>query len=115
MNAVEIIEAAIAKLSEQRQSAMKGPWRPVALNHYGTPTPGVWAEGEDEEVGYPLNQTDADLLVTLHATIDAQLAILRSAADQFKDSDRLSFHDEPNASQLALTLASAILGEQPND
>ncbi|MBF4578938.1 hypothetical protein [Frigoribacterium sp. VKM Ac-2530] len=108
MTTAETLRAAIAKLTEQRDAAMKGPWRHIALNYWGAPTPGIWADGEDSEVGYPFNQPDANLLVTLHATIDAQIELLKLAIDygdlQVGRGSQFIAH--------AHELATAILGEQ---
>lgn len=109
MNAAETIQAAIDKLNQQRAAAMQGPWRGKVLNYWGSPTPGVWAEADRDYVGYSMNQEDADLLVTLHATIDAQLAILQRSLDWYAEEAMAYIGKED------LALAKAILGEQATD
>jgi hypothetical protein len=106
MTPAETIQAAIEKLTEQRNAAMQGPWRGRVLNHWGTPTPGVWADEAGDYIGYSMNQADADLLVTLHATITAQLAILQRSLDW------LTNNAMPHIAPEDLALANAILGEQ---
>lgn len=111
MNAADTLDAAHAALETARDAAMTGPWRRITLNHWGTPTPGVWADGDDDEIGYPLNQPDADLLVVLHATIDAQLSVLRAAYD--KATGPYSWLEQDTLERLLagpLGLARAILG-----
>jgi hypothetical protein len=106
-NAPSLIQNAIDKLTWQRDQAIAGPWRHVALNHWGTPTPGIWADGDDQEVGYPFEQPDADLLVTLHATIDAQLDLLRKTLQFVESTPGATSHEGP-----VVDLALAILGQQ---
>lgn len=83
MSAVEEIEAAIAKLTELRDRCSPFRW---------TAEPGGdgWASIRNyndrgnliTEIAEPL-EDDALLIVTLHRTIDAQLAILRSTRELF--------------------------------
>jgi hypothetical protein len=108
MNAAETIQAAIDKLAQQRAGAMQGPWRGKVLNHLGSPTPGVWAEKDGDYVGYSMNQEDADLLVTLHATIDAQIKVLEIGL-QFAGVTPNRYTDA------TYDLARAILDEQATD
>jgi hypothetical protein len=108
----ETIQAAIEKLTEQRDAAMQGPWRGRVLNHWGTPTPGVWADEDGDYIGYSMNQADADLLVTLHATIDAQLAILQEGHQVCVNLDEIGFTGNPGRARPSFDLARAILGEQ---
>lgn len=111
-NTPSLIQNAIDKLTWQRDHAMTGPWRHIALNHWGTPTPGIWADGDDQEVGYPFEQPDADLLVTLHATIDAQLALLQATVDEYSKWGNRVGRYSVDMDGHVLRLARAILGEQ---
>jgi hypothetical protein len=113
VNAVEEIEAAITKLTAEREAAMRGPW--VANENFGYYggsfgiEGGVQDEWEDSP-GYALEKTDAVLITTLHRTIDAQLALLTSALGGARDLGSGHYPDEPNAVDLALDLARAING-----
>jgi len=74
MSAVDEIRAAIEKLTTQRNAAPEGEW----TDHGGfiMGAGARWVCGDVEMVA-----TNA-LIVTLHRTIDAQLAILRECLDQ---------------------------------
>lgn len=81
MTAVEEIEAAIVELEALKVASTPGPWTaPAAIlglkstTIFGTPIDGGHA-------AYVATAHDAELIVTLHRTIDAQLAILRHVAD----------------------------------
>jgi hypothetical protein len=112
MNAVEGIEAAIERLEHLKVQSTPAPW------HYWTDEltgdVDLW---HDQEVrshiavmghfGSSRVYRDADLIVTLHRTIDAQLAILRAnRADA-------EYGREPSI--LAFALADAILGGDPDE
>jgi hypothetical protein len=100
MNAVERLEAAITKLETLK----------------GSSSPGVWATGDDgdiyidrESIGHfrwfaNTWNPDADLIVTLHRTIDAQLAILRHVRAHFSGDLGIS------TNRHVVALADAILG-----
>lgn len=101
MNTIETIQAARDKLWAQRE---------LTLVH----AVGSWSNTEDPQevtgshgsVGEFWATACADLVVTLHRTIDAQLAVLdRGIADDEAD-DQGGWHDPE-----ALMLANAILGE----
>ena len=121
MTPAETIRAAIDRLERQRDAAFSGgEWRahhggPANGNHsYVTDDGGVIVhitanDGSDEEYRAPT----ADLIVTLHRTIDAQLAILR-----WSEARALSKIDNGGKitavwahERQAITLAHAILGE----
>ena len=92
MTVVERLEAAIAKLERLRESEPyheSHSWL-VSLITVGT---------EDDRREEEAPQTSSELIVTLHRTIDAQLAILRAGL-----SDGAPLHTE-------LALADAILGD----
>jgi hypothetical protein len=98
MNAVEKIEAAIAKLEE---------WRGVYLIE------GEWLVEEDRSISWPddprVPLTNDPLVVALYRTIDAQLAILW---DNLAIADEMTLGyspDEPDSLARALALAEAIL------
>jgi hypothetical protein len=117
MNAEETIQKAIDKLHQLRDETTPGPW----LRRYVIGDPN-WPVIISDDIGEVVNTTietfttkmDADLIVTLHATIDAQIAILDAAREQYAGSERTASHDEPAASWMAVHLARAILGEQVN-
>lgn len=77
MNAAETIQAAIEKLETARDVSTQGAWvsetRGVGINFEGTS--GVWYVAKDDG----MHAVDKCLIVVLHRTIDAQLAILRAA------------------------------------
>jgi hypothetical protein len=84
MKAVEEIQAAIVKLTAQRDDGSRGPWLIGDEGDYITgphATSGVFDGVGPWVIGDAINPEDADLIVTLHRTIDAQLAILSRAAD----------------------------------
>ena len=132
MTPAETIQAAIDRLTKLRDAALPGPLEVDSNYPFSSDIVGLFApdakvyaikaepasDGDwDEDYDAPLDNNDAPhrptltLLVTLHATIDAQLAILRSAHEQFVFSSRAVSHDEPAASGMAIDLARAILGE----
>jgi hypothetical protein len=105
MTPAETIEAAIKKLTALRDNSTQDPWlRDVKT---AESTPGLMRAVVFDD----LDDNDAALVLTLHATIDAQLTILRTAFQQFYFTDRISSHDEPGATEMARVLASAILGD----
>jgi hypothetical protein len=103
MNAVERLEAAIGKLETLKAESTPGRWD---VDRVGF---GVRAFFDNEFNGNTLicevrhGKPDADLIVTLHRTIDAQLAILRSGRNITSRESEYTF-------DLALALADAILG-----
>ena len=109
MSALYTITAAIVKLTELKASAPGGPWR-VGESYMDYPT----LDGSDDhgrEFGNQFASIDnipaGRLIVTLHNTIDAQLAILRAAQDdynQYGGKPSQFFANDIN-------LARAILGE----
>lgn len=126
MTPVERLQAAIVKLEALKDAAPSGPW--------------TWNEkfGADDDYGLALTNGEAteiigaynhhccafrddpyvadgaaDLIVTLHRTIDAQLAILRFGINRQRAVDwtsRLAGDKHVEAASLELALADAILG-----
>lgn len=108
MSAVGEIEAAIAKLTELRNETTPAPWTVEEMpetgecriirefEHFGSHIESVTGGGS--------LRLDADLIVTLHRTIDAQLEVLRIGMPH-SFSNGFSPLFEP-----ALTLARAING-----
>lgn len=102
MNPADTIQAAIDKLSRQRDASQ----RIVS---------GRWANDDDPEevtgshgaVSESWSREHADLIVTLHATIDAQLAVLHLALDY----GELESGSGSRFIKAANELARAILGE----
>jgi inosine/xanthosine triphosphate pyrophosphatase family protein len=106
VSAAETIQAAIDKLEAQRTFATKGQW---AVTDDGD----LCVVGGSTEVAYfrwmaNTFNPDAELIVTLHRTIDAQLALFRSSI-WLLSIDRLT--ETHAAVQGTIDLAHAILGE----
>jgi hypothetical protein len=109
VNAVERLEAAITKLETLRAESTPGRW--VAEDEsFNGPYVRAWFDNEFNGntgiAGTRHGMPDADLIVTLHRTIDAQLAILRGVAAIKGTPNPLFMLD-----RFALNLADAILGE----
>lgn len=121
MTPAETLAAAIEKLEGMRNRAQPGPWTYANIESvgggslYGSEVRVAqihWDNHDTRPVHRPICEDEADasgdLIVTLHATIDAQLAILRAALDDF-----INFGGKPSKFFAnALALAVAILGEQ---
>ena len=107
MTPAERLQAAIEKLEHQKALSTTGPWEAYTV-------PGTRKEAEYVAIGIGDSEArvvrfeggyfDADLIVTLHRTIDAQLAILRAAL-KARTLALYSPMTDP-----ALALADAILG-----
>jgi hypothetical protein len=106
VNPVETIQAAIEKLDTQKRSSTPGPWNlhfadefdaRVGIDHGSRPT----------SLTGTMLRPDAELIVTLHRTIDAQLAILRDGLHKA----RFSNPGSGISYRVEIILASAILGE----
>ena len=113
MNAVERLTAAIEKLEALKAEAFAGPWEALGS---GVEHGDHWYvlsgresilyisanDGSDEE----FRQPTAELIVTLHRTIDAQLAILRWSLNEIEyENGEVVYYDEHT-----VALADAILG-----
>jgi len=103
MTAAETIQAAIDKLEGHRRAATEGRWQHKrSLDNH-------WVESNDRiALAEAISQPDAELIVTLHRTIDAQLAILRWYAATLATAPGF----EPHGSNEFIALARAILGEE---
>ena len=103
MTAVERLEAAIAKLEQLKAEGTPGPWvgrtNILGIRRLMDSEGGVLAEMFDATDHGDESFENTDLIVALHRTIDAQLAILRFAVD--------GLYDLPEF----LMLADAILGD----
>lgn len=113
MNAVERLEAAIVKLVELRDSALPAPWWLYCEDHAGPSVlSGPRMGGRIVVQEWMVDLADAELIVTLHRTIDAQLAILRNALRIIQDGSNPSYTVMYALVPLELTLADSILGVQ---
>lgn len=104
MNAVERLEAAITKLETLKAEATPGPWD-MDPESYWTDPPA------DSEFG-PIQierPEDGRLILALHRTIDAQLAILRTAVEDYRVYARQPSKHLPS-DVVIVALADAILG-----
>lgn len=118
MNAADTIQAAIERLEAQRAAAVGGPWviesyerGPRALEQSGG---GAFISDVGESVDpAQIDTATAELLVTLHRTIAAQLAILREALEFYENSRAIGMPDGEMAEYYGgtLDLARAILGD----
>lgn len=116
--AVETIQAAIDRLEGLRAESTPPPW---FLTYESATHPRIW--GNLDEVGDAADHVattarsrhDADIIVTLRRTIDAQLAILRFGIKRQEAVDwthRLAGDKHRESASLELDLARAILGEE---
>lgn len=94
MTPIERLEAAIEKLEQHSGET----WHEDGYDGFGTLAVNASNSGGGRNVAGLMGPGDAHLIVTLHRTIDAQLAILRFAVD--------GLYDLPEF----LMLADAILG-----
>jgi hypothetical protein len=117
VTAVEEIEAAIEKLDRQRGWARAGEW--WAWNpHDGRGNSSVDAnthDPDDPEIVVEGAAADVELIVTLHRTIDAQLAILSAAVGhtpmyEMRPDEELAWIDKRPSLRNGLDLARAITG-----
>lgn len=118
MSQVELLTRAIERLETLRAESTPKPW------HYAvddlTNEVDVWHDQEHRShianfgvAGMPRVLSDADLIVTLHRTIDAQLAVLRNALG--RATSKISMGGGAAAvwsnEHDAVALAHAILGD----
>lgn len=107
MNAAETIQAAIGKLEQLRDTAPVGQWsaRPYKIVEVAAVV-SASAGDEDFFVADFVDESTADLIVTLHRTIDAQLVLLNETLEAIVEyplnPDRLY--------RWEIDLARAILG-----
>lgn len=124
MNSAEKIAAAIKRLEQLKADSTRGPWENMSddwrqnwiMGRAATPTEGYYGTedvlciNDDNLDGTYMSDGDIDLICTLHATIDAQLAILEEALGMmtgYRDSDEKA----AETYRFELALADAILGE----
>lgn len=94
MSAVERLQSAIEKLEAMRERDVEGGW---IIN-----ADAELIDADGNVVAVCTSELDAETVVALHRTIDAQLGILRRAVDGWAGVE----------AQDALALADAILGDQ---
>lgn len=118
MTPVERLEAAIAKLEQSKAESTQGDWWFESMpetgeSRIGSDADGFAFMGATTVTFYPvpgqLNPSDAELIVTLHRTIVAQLAILREAHFQVSGAPEARGFIG-NEFSLVMRLADAILG-----
>ena len=119
MTAADEIEAAIQRLEDQRAASTPGPWSifeyskhtgvagevAVQAHHPGRIGEGLVAGFDYEGYHSTIEPGDAHLIVTLHRTIDAQLAILKSARAQLEPFHGMVLQDAALEYELALARA----------
>jgi hypothetical protein len=107
MSAVEEIQAAIDKLTEMRgDSAEWWVFEPDPNAIYQTTE-----DGREDHVLDTVEESDRDLIVTLHRTIDAQLAILADTLNAFSNPIPAFIGYEEQIYHAQLMLARAINGD----
>jgi len=102
MSAVEEIQAAIEKLTKLKAESTPGPW---FLTYEKSTHPRLWgnaSENDADPVALAQNRGNAELIVLLHRTIDAQLAILNHDVALFTE-----FEEHGNARQWELAIERA--------
>lgn len=118
MNAAETIAAAIEKLERERAASNPAgeTWRVADSITREFATIRSTSAWNDSIVATELMREDAELIVTLHRTIGAQLAILRSFEDHLTNPAWDHDDDEESAPAVldVVALARAILGEATN-
>lgn len=110
---VERLQVAIEKLERLKDTATPGDWR-AGSDSYGNAEVRSWFDNDQNgntriAHAYAHDRADSYLIVILHRTIDAQLAILREALFQLEGSpSQAGFIG--NEFNLFMQLADAILG-----
>jgi hypothetical protein len=109
MTPAETIQAAIEKLARLRDGADADFF---AIDDVGTESYLGYLRVAQSVDPSTITPEDADLIATLHATVDAQLALLAETHRQYAAwGNRVGRHTvDPDG--LVLNLANAILGEQ---
>lgn len=105
---VERLEAAIAKLEADRTRIWSGQW----VAHGDSIGVASWS-ADGPSLDGPVAECPkevAEFITTLHGTIPAQLAILRTAFRDLRVSGNVRYTDEPSAVEQAIALADAING-----
>jgi len=116
MTGVEEIHAAIEKLTAQRDESTPGPWAVDDADKCSVYTIDGGATILQPEDWYPRGDNrpagNAQLVVTLHRTIDAQLAILTDGLADMMARERLGLPLNTGPVR-TLALARAINGVTP--
>ena len=116
MTPVERVEAAILRLETLQADSTPGPWKkeesPCMNGAFDVLS--VFGYVSYGDVGALENETDADLIATLHSTVDPMLAILRDTLDLFRDPILIFMGREEQVFAAQLALADSILGA-PNE
>lgn len=116
MTPTETLTAAIDKLTRLRDESTPGPWehhRDSEQDLGFGPVMESLITVEDGCVldwGSGVREADAELIVTLHATIDAQLAILEDTLRAFTDPDPIFGKYTEAVVYHQIRLAESILG-----
>lgn len=113
MTPVERLQAAIEKLETLKTESTPGPWS-VNVHHNAMHSAEFRAPNPFNGfmlVAAHTNDVDPELIVTLHRTIDAQIAVLDNTLVRYAKLDP-SGEWEPRApgGVIAMSLADAILG-----
>lgn len=115
MTPVEEVEAAIAKLTTLKDTSTPGDW---FLTYESATHPRVWGNASldsldaDHVATTARSAIDAELIVALHRTIDAQLAVLNESLEFYANSKAIGMTDSEMAEYYSntITLAKAING-----
>jgi len=111
MSALEEIEAAIKKLTKMRTRKFEGNFYPHGGARFAT----SFGDGKRELLADTFDAEATEMFVTLHATIDAQLAILTHAHEHFphfilRGAEEEEWLGKRPSVRDAFTLATAING-----
>ena len=115
MTAVQEIQAAIEKLTQILRQSTPGPWCWDSQGIVQSFDISVQVgEHEHERIGViaaeHVREGDAEVFVTLHRTIDAQLAILRDFMERYEGRGKADWTPVAPGAINALNLARAING-----
>lgn len=109
MNPVEKLEGAIAKLELLKGAKTPAPWWRGMNDGFSFTIEGP--ESDSHPVAQRLIGPDAEMMVTLHRTIDAQLRILTLGLRDYEHHGDMRMSLPLDHSIAALALADAILGD----
>ena len=108
MTVVERLEAAIAKLEQLKAEGTSSPWvgrtNILGIRRLMDSEGGVLAEMFDATDHGDESFENTDLIVTLHRTIDAQIAVLRVGSE-------FALITSNRWTDISVALADAILGD----
>ena len=108
MTPVERLTAAIEKLETLKAESTQGQWVISGAWLHAVQPAHVFGS---VAVGRMDHERDDALVVTLHRTIDAQLAILRAGLEQAKSEEAYPHYWYAPPKDGTLALADAILGD----